>query len=129
MTRLIQLHDGKTRRIALVQEPQLRLLNDFGSIYELAQAAIETKTKLPALIEKHLGQYARTNGNAFAAMNQGIELVAPSACATRSRGLTAGLEPPTDGCEWQERSPGTAPKDYEIASHVKNTLFFISSLM
>jgi hypothetical protein len=54
MTRLIQLHDGKTRRIAIVQEPRLRLLNDFGSIYDLATAAIETNTKLPALIEKHL---------------------------------------------------------------------------
>jgi hypothetical protein len=54
MTRLIQLHDGDNRRIALVQEPRLRLLNDFYSIYDLAQAAIEANTKLPALIEKHL---------------------------------------------------------------------------
>ena len=41
MTHLIQLRKGEVRRVALVDEPQLRLLADFASIYDLTQSAIE----------------------------------------------------------------------------------------
>ncbi len=36
MTRLVQLKSGGTRRVALVEEPHLRLLDGCSSIYELA---------------------------------------------------------------------------------------------
>jgi hypothetical protein len=40
MTRLIQLKKGEDRRVALVDEPRLRLLDGVRSIYELANASI-----------------------------------------------------------------------------------------
>ncbi|CAN5486903.1 hypothetical protein BH23BAC1_BH23BAC1_31760 [soil metagenome] len=49
--RLVQLvnQEGE-RRVALVEEPQLTLLNKFTSIYELALEAIHTHQKVKALI-------------------------------------------------------------------------------
>jgi hypothetical protein len=49
MTRLVQLKRGDTRRIALVEEPRLRLLEGCSSIYELANSAINSKVKLSDL--------------------------------------------------------------------------------
>jgi hypothetical protein len=46
MTRLVQLRKGDLRRVALVDEPQLRFLDDCSSVYELAQSAIERGTTL-----------------------------------------------------------------------------------
>ncbi|HSB75539.1 MAG TPA: AraD1 family protein [Terriglobales bacterium] len=40
MTRLIQLKKGHLRRVAVVEEPNLRLLHDCSAVYELANAAI-----------------------------------------------------------------------------------------
>lgn len=40
MTRLIQIKKGKIRRTALVEEPNVRLIDTCSSIYELAQIAI-----------------------------------------------------------------------------------------
>jgi hypothetical protein len=39
MTRLVQLSNGAVRRVALVEEPHLRLLDGCASIYDLAKAA------------------------------------------------------------------------------------------
>lgn len=39
MTRLVQLRKGSARRVALVEEPRLRLLAGIASVYELAQEA------------------------------------------------------------------------------------------
>ena len=50
MTRLVQIQKGSTRRVALVQEPCLRLLAEVGSIYELATAADSTGVPLLKLI-------------------------------------------------------------------------------
>lgn len=52
--RLVQLRHLSTRRIALVKEPYLLLLNNFGSVYELALAAIDTGTPLTDLVNSHL---------------------------------------------------------------------------
>ena len=46
MTRLIQIKNGTTRRVALVEEPHLRLLRECDSIYALAQAAIAENTTI-----------------------------------------------------------------------------------
>ena len=40
MTRLIQIKKGRVRRVALVEEPNLRLLDSYSSVYELAHSAI-----------------------------------------------------------------------------------------
>jgi hypothetical protein len=46
MTRLIQIRQGELRRVALVEEPHLRLLADCSSVYELANRAIAGNTSL-----------------------------------------------------------------------------------
>ena len=46
MTRLVQLKKGSLHRVALVEEPNLRLLDSCTSVYELAHVAIATGTKL-----------------------------------------------------------------------------------
>jgi hypothetical protein len=46
MTRLVQIKKGNVRRVALVEEPNLRLLDNCASIYDLAQIAIAGGWKL-----------------------------------------------------------------------------------
>lgn len=46
MTRLIQIKKGNVRRVALVDEPNIRLLDTCSSIYELAHTAIAAGLKL-----------------------------------------------------------------------------------
>jgi hypothetical protein len=52
--RFVQLSAGGERRLALVEEPKLRLLRDFYSLYTLAQAAIITGDKLTTLADQYL---------------------------------------------------------------------------
>lgn len=52
--RLVQLKKGDVRRVALVEEPRLRVIRDFDSVFALAQAAIETSGKLTSLVSSHL---------------------------------------------------------------------------
>jgi len=53
-TRLIQIRQGGLRKVGLIDEPKIRLLAEFASIYELANAAIKTGMKLPALVRQSL---------------------------------------------------------------------------
>ena len=60
MTRLVQLKRGDTRRVALVEEPHLRLLDGCSSIYELANSAISSGVKLSDLArQRATGERAR----------------------------------------------------------------------
>jgi hypothetical protein len=54
--RFVQLKAGSERRVARVEEPKLRLLRDFNSLYTLAQAAIITGDKLTALADHYLSE-------------------------------------------------------------------------
>jgi hypothetical protein len=51
--RLVQLSDGTGRAVAEVQEPGLRLLTGFESVYALAWEAICRGERLSALVERH----------------------------------------------------------------------------
>jgi len=53
-TRLVQLNHPSGRRIALVQEPDLVLINDFSSIYQLALTAIDSGKPILETIYSHL---------------------------------------------------------------------------
>ncbi|HEX5222950.1 MAG TPA: AraD1 family protein [Verrucomicrobiae bacterium] len=53
MMRLVQLQRGKERRVAVVEEPRLRLLREFESVYALAQTAISSGDSLIGLIGRH----------------------------------------------------------------------------
>ncbi len=52
MLRLIQLQNGTIRKIGVVDEPVVRLISEFSSIYGLAIAAIQSGVKLSALIKQ-----------------------------------------------------------------------------
>ncbi len=52
MTRLVQIQDGATRAVALVQEPSLRLVAGVNSVLQLAQEAVESNNTLSALVQK-----------------------------------------------------------------------------
>ena len=43
MLRLIQLRNGNIRKIGVIDEPRIKLLSEFASIYELARAAINSR--------------------------------------------------------------------------------------
>ncbi|MGH9842858.1 MAG: AraD1 family protein [Blastocatellia bacterium] len=52
--RLIQLQNGSIRKVGLVDEPRIKLLGQFASVYDLAAAAIANKTPLTALAQQHV---------------------------------------------------------------------------
>ena len=56
MTRLIQIKKGNIRRVALVEEPNIRLLDSSSSIYELAHLAIAAGMKLSDIAQQRAGQ-------------------------------------------------------------------------
>ncbi len=51
-TRLVQLQKATTRRVARVEEPNLRLLSAVASTYELANSALTSGEPITALIER-----------------------------------------------------------------------------
>jgi hypothetical protein len=48
MIHLVQISNGESRRVALVDEPHLRCLDDVSSVYELAQRCLRAGMKLEA---------------------------------------------------------------------------------
>jgi hypothetical protein len=56
MTRLIQIRRGTVRRVALVEEPNVRLLDACSSIYELARVAIRESKKLSEVAGQRASQ-------------------------------------------------------------------------
>lgn len=56
MTRLVQIKNGNERRVALVEEPNLRVIGECTSIYALALEAIATGAKLSQLAQKKATQ-------------------------------------------------------------------------
>ncbi len=55
MTRLIQIKKGNVRRVAVVEEPNIRLLDSCSSIYELALTAITAGVKLSEIAHQKAG--------------------------------------------------------------------------
>lgn len=58
MTRLIQIKKGTVRRVALVEEPDVLLLEACSSIYELAQIAIAASATLSEVARQRAGREA-----------------------------------------------------------------------
>jgi hypothetical protein len=56
MTRLVQIKKGHTRRVALVEEPHLRLLGGCSCIYSLASTAMAGGMKLPETARQRITQ-------------------------------------------------------------------------
>jgi hypothetical protein len=53
--RLVQLRKGEERRVAIVEEPQLRLLDGLSSVYALAETVVRDGAKLTDLVRKAAG--------------------------------------------------------------------------
>lgn len=94
MTRLIQIRNGNMRRVALVEEPNVRFLDGCSSIHELAQIAIDQSRKLSEVAH----QRAHHDTHEYAAIYHGRSewrlLPAidhpeePSRCLVSGTGLT-----------------------------------------
>lgn len=52
MTRLVQIKHGTVRRVAVVEEPHLRLLDGCASVYDLAKAALATGVRLSEAVRQ-----------------------------------------------------------------------------
>ncbi len=55
LTRLVQIRRGDIRRVALVREPSLHLLEGCSSVYELANLAITNGISLTSLVRQCMG--------------------------------------------------------------------------
>jgi len=52
--RLVQIQHGSSRHVARVEEPRLRVLHEFNSVFALATAALESGRGLAALVASSL---------------------------------------------------------------------------
>ena len=94
MTRLVQIRNGPERRVALVEEPRLRLLAEATSVYDLAQAALAAGKSLIALV----GERATGEGVDYEAVYRGESTwrllppidhpAEPTRCLVSGTGLT-----------------------------------------
>jgi hypothetical protein len=55
MIRLVQLQQGALRRVALVEEPRLRLLESFASVYDLAKSSRASGLPLSRVVRERAG--------------------------------------------------------------------------
>jgi hypothetical protein len=94
MTRLIQLRNGSIRKIGLVEEPRIRLLNDYTSVYELAAAAIAAGGRLRAWVHARLSDEWLDYDAVYAGQSEWRMLPAadhpdePARCLVSGTGLT-----------------------------------------
>lgn len=93
MTRLVQIRRGVVRRVALVDEPHLKLLNGGGSIYELATAAIATGMRLSDAAKQRataeqLDYDLVYNGGSEWRLLPAIDHPEPARCLVSGTGLT-----------------------------------------
>ncbi len=93
-TRLIQIQHGSLRQVGLIDEPKIRLLAEFASIYELANAAISSGMKLPALVRQCLTDESLDYDDVYAGASEWRILPAadhpeePARCLVTGTGLT-----------------------------------------
>ncbi len=94
MVRLIQLQNGSIRKAGLVDEPRIKLLRQFTSVYELANAAIANKTSLTALVQNHVTDESLDYDAVYAGRSEWRILPAvdhpeePARCLVTGTGLT-----------------------------------------
>ena len=94
MTRLVQIKKSSFRRVALVEEPNLRLLDSCSSIYELAQIAIASGMNLSELVERRTGHQTLEYDSVYSGRSEWRLLPAidhpeePARCLISGTGLT-----------------------------------------
>src|SRR5262249_4661078 len=94
MLRLIQLRNGNIRKIGVIDEPRIKLLSEFASIYELARAAINSRVKLSELTKLHGADESLDYDEVYSGQSEWRILPAadhpeePSRCLVTGTGLT-----------------------------------------
>jgi hypothetical protein len=134
--RLVQLRRGDDRRVAIVEEPRLRVVGSCASIYQLAQLAIEKQCKLSELVQQLASgdslEYdpiyeGRSDWRLMPAIDHPSE---PARCLVSGTGLThlgsargrqsmhaTGQEPLTDSMKmFRWGVDGGRPRDGEIGT-------------
>tara|TARA_R110002167_G_scaffold158880_10_gene354263 strand:- start:6147 stop:7160 length:1014 start_codon:yes stop_codon:yes gene_type:complete len=93
--RLVQVWNPNLgRRVALVNEPQLVLLNEFRSVYELALRAIETRMSIPAMVNSFISDQKLDYDSVYECKNEWKLLPSfdhpdgPLGCMVSGTGLT-----------------------------------------
>lgn len=92
-TRLVQLAQGATRRVALVDEPALCLLDGVESVLALAEMAIAAGVSLAAMVDRHISSQtleyeAVYTGAAPWRLLVPIDHPEPARCLVSGTGLT-----------------------------------------
>src|SRR2546423_897405 len=94
MIRIVQLQAGLSRRVALVAEPRLRLIEGVSSLYELAREAAITNRSLLSIVE-HRAAGAELDYDTVYAGRASWRLIAPidhpmdpARCLVSGTGLT-----------------------------------------
>jgi len=93
MIRLIQIQNGNERRVALVDEPRLRLLSSAPSIYALANQAVGTGRKLSEEVEDQLSAESLDYDAVYQGRSEwrilpAIDHPEPARCLVSGTGLT-----------------------------------------
>jgi hypothetical protein len=93
MTRVVQIQNGTERRVALVEEPHLRLLENAPSVFALASEAIDSNVPLTELIRrKTTGDFIHYDavyaGDSEWLLFEPIDHPEPSRCLVSGTGLT-----------------------------------------
>jgi hypothetical protein len=92
--RLVQLtHTTQVRRVALVEEPQLRLLRDVANVYELARLAMASRVKLRDVVANAVSDERLSYDDAYELRSEWrllppIDHPEPSRCYVTGTGLT-----------------------------------------
>lgn len=93
MSRLVQIANGHDRRVAVVEEPQLRLLNGVTSIYALARDALTQDRRIDDLVRHHAGDDRLSYDDVYAGRSPWRLMVPvdhpePAHCLVSGTGLT-----------------------------------------
>jgi hypothetical protein len=132
--RLVQLQHSTDRKIALVNEPNLLLIDNFTSVYDLALAAIDSKTPVKKVIDQNLsstkldynGVYESKSdwkllpafdhpGNSLSCIVSGTGLTHKNSALNRQMMHQSVDDKPTDSMQmYQWGLEGGSPKPGEI---------------
>ena len=93
MTHLVQIQNRAARRVALVEEPKLRLLEEAASIYELADKCLQTGSSFHEVIrrlktDECLDYDAIYTGRSAWRLRPPIDHPEPARCLVTGTGLT-----------------------------------------
>ena len=93
VSRLVQIRNGGERRVAVIAEPQLRLLDGIDSVYALARQALAHSRRLDELIQEHTGPESLSydavySGSSPWRLMTPIDHPDPAHCLVTGTGLT-----------------------------------------